>query len=172
MILFNSDRLNFYQLSEQYFEEFCQMDMDPDVMEFYTSRPHGTREAALQSFKRYQDYMKNFPQLGGFMAFAKESNLFIGLGVLIHLELNPANDRYEVGYRLPKYAWGQGYASEICKTLINYGFEALKFDEIYGTTNPSHLVSQKVLMKCGLQNIGSTPNYGGSTLFKISRPEN
>ncbi len=169
MLLFSSQRLDFYKLSEQYLEDFCQMDMDPEVMEFYTSRPHGTREDALKSFERYRLYMEKCPTLGGFMAFSKETKEFIGLGVLIHLELNHSNKDHEVGYRLPKNAWGQGYATEICKTLIQYGFETLKFKEIFGTTNPEHVVSQKVLLKCGLKKIGSSPNYGGSTLFKVSK---
>lgn len=169
MLLFTSQRLNFYKLTDQYLEEFCQMDMDPEVMEFYTSRPHGTREAALKSFERYQEYMEKFPLLGGFVAISKDTKEFIGLGVLIHLELNPENDQHEVGYRLPKKSWGKGHATEICKTLIQYGFETLKFEEILGTTHPDHKVSQKVLMKCGLSLIGSSPNYGGSTVFKISK---
>ena len=50
--------------------------------------------------------MKKGPTLGGFIAFSKETKEFIGLGVLIHLELNHSNKDYEVGYRLPKKAWG------------------------------------------------------------------
>lgn len=171
MILFSSERLNFYKLSDQYLEEFCEMDMDPEVMEFYTSRPHGTREDALKSFQRYKDYMENFPALGGFMAFSKTTNDFIGLGVLIHLELNPQNDSHEVGYRLPKRAWGHGYATEISNRIIKYAFETLNFKEILGTTHPDHIVSQKVLMKCGLKKIGTSTNYGGSVIFKILKEE-
>lgn len=148
-------------------EEFCAMDMDPEVMEFYTSRPHGTREAAEVSYARYKDYQSKFPRLGGFMVFDKLTNNFVGLGVLIHLELNPENDKHEVGYRLPVNQWRKGYATEICKRLIRYGFEDLNFSEIYGTTHPEHFVSQKVLLKCGLQKVGSSTNYGGSTVFKL-----
>lgn len=169
MVLFSSQRLNFHKLTDQYIEEFCAMDMDAEVMEFYTSRPHGTREDALKSYARYMEYQSKHPELGGFMVFDKLTNDFVGLGVLIHLELNPENGKHEVGYRLPKNKWGQGYATEICKRLIRYGFEDLNYNEIFGTTHPQHFVSQKVLLKCGLHKVGSSTNYGGSTIFKIDR---
>lgn len=169
MILFSSLRLNYSRLTEKHLEDFVAMDMDPKVMEFYTSRPHGKREDALKSFQRYMEYMAKFPKLGGFIAHSRESGEFVGLGVLIHLELNPAETRYEVGYRLPQKSWGQGFATEMCNRILEYGFNDLKLDEIYGTTNPSHVVSQKILLKCGLKEIGSSTNYGGSTVFKIIR---
>lgn len=168
-ILFESDRLYFTKLSIDDFEYFCEMDLDPKVMKFYTSRPHGTIEAAQESFQRYIDYQVSFPRLGGFLAFNKQTNEFVGLGVLIHLELNPLNNQYEVGYRLPVRSWNQGYATEMCKRLITYGFQVLGFEEIHGTTHPDHKISQKVLLKCGLKEIGSSSNYGGSTVFCIQR---
>ena len=167
--LFSSERLDYYKLDSEHFEDFCAMDMDADVMKFYTNRPHGTREYAQASFQRYDDYMSKHPYLGGFVAFSKDDRRFVGLGVLIHLELNPSNKDYEVGYRLPKSSWGHGYATEICNALIDYGFNTLGFNEILGTTNPEHIVSQKVLLKCGLVKIGSSSNYGGSTVFKITK---
>lgn len=167
--LLTSQRLNFFALTKEHIEEFCQMDMDSEVMKHYTSRPHGTRDQAIQSFNRYMDYMKLHPKLGGFMAFKKETNEFVGLGVLIHLELNPKNKAHEVGYRLPVHMWGKGYATEIAKTLIDYGFNELNFTEILGTTNPDNKTSEKVLLKCGLKFIGRIDNYGGSNSFKITK---
>jgi RimJ/RimL family protein N-acetyltransferase len=170
MILFSSDRLDFYKMTTGHFEEFCEMDMDSKVMEFYTSRAHGTRENALASFKRYEEYQALFPELGGFMVYSKGTQEFVGLGVLIHLELNPKSLGYEVGYRLPVRSWGKGFATEICQRLIQYGFETLGFSEIFGTTHPDHVVSQKILMKCGLEKLGASSNYGGSTIFNLKRP--
>lgn len=162
-----SERLVFERLCPDHFNEFAAMDMDDEVMKFYHS-PHGTLEQARENFERYLTYMDQFPEVGVFAAFCKDKNQFIGLGVLIHLELNPNHQAYEVGYRLPKKSWGKGYATEICKALIRYGFSELKLQEIFGTTHPDHLVSKKVLQKCGLNRIGTSKSYGGSALFRIS----
>lgn len=145
------------------------MELDPEVMKYYTSRPTGKLEHAQMSFDRYMEYMNKHPELGAFMAFSRISNEFVGLGVLMHLALDPNESRYEVGYRLPTRSWGQGFATEIARTLIHYGFETLNFKEIFGTTNPANSISEKVLMKCGLVKIGTTPQYGGSNLFKIEK---
>lgn len=171
MLVFSSTRLDFFMLSEQYLEEFCQMDMDAEVMKFYTSRPHGTREQAVASFDRYKVYMEKFPKLGGFMAFTKDTKEFVGLGVFIHLELNPENNKYELGYRLPTHQWSKGYATEIANRLLEYGFHDLGMTEIYGTINPENIVSGKVLLKIGMKEVGYSTNYGGSTVFKISRED-
>ncbi len=169
MIILQSKRLNFYKLSQNTFEELCQMELDPEVMKYYTSRPTGKREYAVNSFNRYMEYMDLHPKLGAFMAFTKDSEEFVGLGVLMHLALDPNENRYEVGYRLPTKNWGKGFATEIANALLNYGFETLGLTEIYGTTNPENSISERVLTKCGLKKIGTTPEYGGSNLFKITK---
>jgi len=171
-MIFESPRLKFFLLTEEYFNDFLGMELDSEVMKFYTNRPHGTLEAAQKSFKIYQDYMAKFPHLGGFVALSKETNEFIGLGVFIHLELNHASNKYELGYRLPTKSWGKGYATEIAQRLLEYGIDNLQLDEIYGTTNPAHIVSQKVLLKIGMQFIGSSDNYGGSKVFKFQNSQN
>jgi hypothetical protein len=77
MISLQSERLNFYKLSQNSFEDLCQMELDPEVMKHYTSRPNGKREYAMNSFNRYMEYKEKCglikigttPQHGG-------SNLF------------------------------------------------------------------------------------------------
>ncbi len=162
-----STRLNYYSLSQKYFEEFCQMDMDPKVMRYYRSRAHGTKEDALKTFNRYIEYMKEYPDLGGFMVFEKITREFVGLVVIIHLELNPHNHGYEIGYRLAKHKWNRGYATEMARAMLNYGFGSLGLSEIFETTNPENIASEKVLLKCGFHKVGTSAHYGGSHLFKI-----
>lgn len=171
MIKLTSERFHFIPLTGDHFDHFAALEMDDEVMEFYTSRPHGTIEEARQSFDRYMKYQTQVPELGGWAVSAKDNMEFVGLGVLIHLELNPLNTFHEVGYRLPKSAWGKGIATEICKTLLDYGFNELGFTEIKGTTHPDHKVSQKVLLKCGMKEVGSVSNYGGATMFRVLKEE-
>lgn len=142
------------------------MEMDPEVMKFYDSRPHGTLEAAEAIFNKYLAYMSQFPDRGGYAVYHNDTKEFVGLGVLIHLELNPLETKHEVGYRLPVKQWGKGYATEICQALLKYGFQTLGLSVIMGTT---HLASQRVLEKSGLIKVGTSPHYGGSVLFKVEK---
>jgi len=65
----------------------------------------------------------------------------------------------EVGYMLLPDFWGQGYATEICTRLLRFAFEHTSLDEIKAVTDPSDLVSQRVLQKCGLSAEGTRRAY-------------
>lgn len=162
-----TNRLTLEHLQEKHFPFFHPLDMDPEVMKFIRKEASSV-EAARISFDRLLNYNKTFPGYGAFAVTEKASSEFIGLGVLIHIELKPENEKYEVGYRLARSAWGKGFATEIAKRLIAYGFEDLGLSEIYGTTHPNHVVSQKTLMKAGLERIGDAPYYNGSAFFRIT----
>jgi RimJ/RimL family protein N-acetyltransferase len=152
-------------MSETYFEGFKTLDMDPEVMKFIRE-PSADETVVKERFQRLQNYMKNNSGFGGFAAVEKSSGNMIGLGFLIHIEMN-LEYGFEVGYRLMKSAWGKGYATELSKELIRYGFHDKKLPEIFGTTNPEHKVSQNTLKKAGMVEIGTAPYHNGSTLFKI-----
>jgi [ribosomal protein S5]-alanine N-acetyltransferase len=162
-----SDHLIYEVLSEIHFEHFKKLDMDPEVMKYYKRISTTTMEARA-AFMKYIDYREKFPELGAWAVFTKEKQ-FIGLGVIIHLEAKPENKDMEFGYRLAREAWGKGHATEIAKALVEYGFKSLNLSDIYGTTNPDNIVSQKVLMKAGLTYIGEAPFYEGCKLFKLAR---
>jgi [ribosomal protein S5]-alanine N-acetyltransferase len=161
----DTERLFLEPMSEKYFNGFASMDMDADVMKFIR-KPTMSEAEARERFNRLQNYMKNHQGFGGFAVVEKLTEEMIGIGFLIHIEMNPEYG-YEVGYRFMKSAWGKGYATEVSRALIDYGFREKKLTEIFGTTNPEHKVSQKTLMKAGLIEIGAGSYHGGCAMFKI-----
>lgn len=165
-----SERLYFELLDEKHFEYFCTQEMDAEVMK-YIRMPSGSQNNVRSKFDGYIAYMIANPNLGVWTAFRKSDNKPVGLVVLFHLEMKPEHGKYEVGYRLEKASWGQGYATEITHALLEYGFNELGLIEIYGTTHPDNVVSQKVLMKAGMKDLGLTPLRGGSRFFCIKRDE-
>jgi RimJ/RimL family protein N-acetyltransferase len=61
--------------------------------------------------------------------------------------------------------------------VIDYGFRTLGLETIRAYTDPDNAASQKVLLRCGLQNVGEIkllkPTHHGerrAPLFRISRP--
>jgi RimJ/RimL family protein N-acetyltransferase len=58
--------------------------------------------------------------------------------------------RIELGYRLKRVYWGQGYATEVAKELIAKGFAELGVDEVFAVTMKTNLGSQAVMRKAGL----------------------
>ncbi|MGZ4680745.1 MAG: GNAT family N-acetyltransferase [Ilumatobacteraceae bacterium] len=57
----------------------------------------------------------------------------------------------ELGYRLRRDAWGQGYASEGSRALIDKGFNELGVERVYAETMAVNVGSRRVMEKVGLR---------------------
>lgn len=57
----------------------------------------------------------------------------------------------ELGYRLRRDAWGQGYASEGSRALIDKGFNELGVERVYAETMAVNIGSRRVMEKVGLR---------------------
>lgn len=78
----------------------------------------------------------------------------------------------EVGYFLKPSAWGQGYATEICKRLLQFAFQEVSLHEVVASVDDDNVVSKKVLEKSGLIDRGRTRSYGkDSPIYRITRDE-
>jgi ribosomal-protein-alanine N-acetyltransferase len=61
----------------------------------------------------------------------------------------------EVGYVLLPAYWNLGYASEIVRALLAFGFGRLSLHRVYGKCDELNLASARVLEKCGLRYEGT-----------------
>ena len=78
----------------------------------------------------------------------------------------------EVGYFLKRSAWGQGYATEVCKRMLQFAFQDVSLEEVVASVNTNNVASKNVLKKSGLSFWGRTQCWGeDSPLFKITRDE-
>ncbi len=94
----------------------------------------------------------------GFTYFAieiLESGDFIGMIGLAfqeyQSEFTPAID---VGWRLKKAAWGQGYATEGAKRCLEYGLKELQIDKIIAVCTIANDKSESVMKKIGMTKMG------------------
>jgi RimJ/RimL family protein N-acetyltransferase len=60
----------------------------------------------------------------------------------------------EIGYWLGVPFWGNGYATEVARALIDYAFDARGYEALYAGARVSNPASRRVLEKCGFQWIG------------------
>jgi RimJ/RimL family protein N-acetyltransferase len=78
----------------------------------------------------------------------------------------------EVGFFFKPSAWGRGYATEVCKRLLQFAFQELPINEIVASVDDRNIASQKALKKSGLINRGRTRSYGkDSPIYRITRDE-
>ena len=160
-----SERLYLREFEELDLDLLYYLDSDPAVMEFI-----GSPKTIPESLERYQEAKLKYQQgdgLGKWMAIEKETGKSIGWYVLNNLD---NTDLIEVGYRLHQSFWGKGYATEMTKVLIKYGFQQIGLDRIAGVTHQDNEASKKVLLKAGLKYIGISHYYNlDVTYFEIDK---
>lgn len=76
----------------------------------------------------------------------------------------------EVGWHLHPDAWGNGYATEAARGLLDHAWEG-GLDEVFAVTYPENTVSQAVCRRLGMTHLGSTDRYYDLTceLFRVTR---
>jgi RimJ/RimL family protein N-acetyltransferase len=61
------------------------------------------------------------------------------------------SDHPELGYWLGAPHWGNGYATEAARALVDYCFGELGYDELLAGARVANPASRRVLEKCGFQ---------------------
>ena len=64
----------------------------------------------------------------------------------------PFDDGIEVGWRLSKAHWGEGYATEAGLVSLKFAFNTLELQEVVSITSLINRPSQKVMEKLGMVN--------------------
>lgn len=78
---------------------------------------------------------------------------FLGL---TFIEIDPhLMSTAEIGYILLPEFWKNGYASEILRALLSFGFGTLALHRVYGKCDDLNLASAHVMEKCGLRYEGT-----------------
>jgi RimJ/RimL family protein N-acetyltransferase len=73
---------------------------------------------------------------------------FTGLGVPeFEAHFTPA---VEIGWRLARSAWGNGYATEAARAALTFGFEDVGLDEIVSFTTAANWRSRRVMERVGM----------------------
>lgn len=109
--------------------------------------------AALQS--RIRDWEEH--GFGMWAVIERATGHLIGHGGLQHLEQTGA---VELGYYLGRPAWGKGYATELGRAALEYGFSRLRLPEIVAVVRHENHASQRVLTKLGFRYSHDARHYG------------
>ena len=113
-------------------------------------------------------------------AHHRASGVFIGWFALFDDGLADELRTAEIGYRLNREAWGQGYATEGVRALIEAAFDSLGFDRVRSETMAVNKASRRVLEKAGLRHIKTVfPNHAllipgaeqGEVIYEIRKTE-
>jgi RimJ/RimL family protein N-acetyltransferase len=143
----HTPRLTLTPLADEHLELEYELDSDPEVMRYLTGRAATRAEVSRAHARR----MATAPGFGFWMGFAGED--FVGWWLL-----RPPNGpdqpdvegEAELGYRLLRRQWRQGYAREGSLAMIRYGFEVLGLDRIFAQTMAVNAPSRATMASAGL----------------------
>ena len=128
---------------------FVAMSADPAVME--TLGGVLSEAEALGYVERSQNGIRWFGY-GRWVVERREDGAFIGVVGLMPIYWRlPLPAGFEMGWRLVRDVWGQGYASEAAKAAIADGFERGGLTEVFAFTSLPNLRSQAVMARIGMQ---------------------
>jgi RimJ/RimL family protein N-acetyltransferase len=152
------------------FEPFYHINSDPETNLF---NPYGPMdlEIAQSVYHSILQHWKDH-QFGIWKIYeASHPNDVIGFGGISFKNYNTVK-LLNLGFRFDTRAWGKGYATELGQRAIQFGFETLKHQEIFGLVRPTHKASINVLEKCGMtafDTLEDVPNQAPSIVYKIAQ---
>ena len=120
----------------------------PEVMEFSLSGPINRTTVA----KKIQTFEAHW-QTWGFGQCAvvhKTDQKVIGYCGLIHFSDIDGKAEDEIGYRLNRSYWGQGYATEAAQAIQAYGFTVVGLNRMVSMIDHNNVRSIRVAEKIGL----------------------
>jgi RimJ/RimL family protein N-acetyltransferase len=142
-----TDRLVLRAFTEHDVDHLYDLDGDRDVMWFLNGgEPTPREEVRSRIIPFILSFYDRYDGLGFWAAETRSAGDFLGW-----FHLRPTEDgSVDLGYRLRKAAWNQGYATEGSRALIRKCFTDLGVDRIVAHTMAVNQPSRRVMEKCGL----------------------
>jgi RimJ/RimL family protein N-acetyltransferase len=137
---------------------------DFEVMQ-YTGEGEAQTEEQVKEYLNFAIAYKKKHGMGFCLVFEKETGKFVGEAGLFHLLFDDTQPEIEVDYHLHKKFWGKGYATELAKALVRWGFQHVATNKLVSATYPDNIASQKVLKKAGFDFKGKKQLSDGTELF-------
>lgn len=143
-------RLVIRDLEETDVDGIFALDSDPQVLRFIGTPVMRDRSEAKEVIAMIRrQYREN--GIGRWAMEERTTGAFVGwTGLKLEKHLRPFH-YYDIGYRLLRTYWGQGYATESASACLRYGFEVLGYPEICAAAEAEHHASNHILKKIGMQ---------------------
>jgi RimJ/RimL family protein N-acetyltransferase len=141
-----TERLYLRPYEEGDLEDAVRILGDASTMSFYPEpfSREKVQKVVLNNIKTYQKH-----GYGMFAMIRKEDEVFMGdCGITVQ-NIDGVNE-FEIGYRIGKEFWGNGYAPEAAAAIRDYGFDVLQLKKLCSYMPSHHVQSRRVAEKTGM----------------------
>ncbi|MBI2522600.1 MAG: GNAT family N-acetyltransferase [Bdellovibrio sp.] len=122
---------------------------DPGINTFCAPGQYAYRDEAdldVKLAERLSLYQQD--GLGKFIIELQGSREFVGLCGVGPYQWDGQKIN-ELGYRLRRSYWGQGYATEVAQAVLSYVFREMKLPEVHAFADPKNSASLNIINKLG-----------------------
>lgn len=170
MTVFETERLVVRRLRPDDLDDFAALTGDPDITRYMDDgRPLSRERTALWIDVSEANYRTR--GYGCFAVTAKPEDRVIGFCGFAFPPDRPGV--VEIIYAFAPSCWGRGYATEVVRATVAFGFEGCGLTRIEATVDPANGASKRVLEKVGMTYQGRGENDDGSftDYYAIERAE-
>ena len=149
-VFLETERLVLRRFTTGDVDNLAGLDADPDVMRFVSGGIPTSREEIENDFlPAFLGYYQRYQAFGFWAAIEKSTGDFLGWFHFRPRE-GSAPGQVELGYRMRKSAWGNGYATEGSRALIRKGFTESGVQRVTAEAMAANAASRRVMEKAGL----------------------
>ena len=150
-VITETERLIIRGLLPTDIDEMLELHSDPEVHIFLGNNTITSKKKLLEIIDSVRQQYIDFG-VGRWAMINKKTGEFIGWTGLefVTKETNNHTNFYDLGYRLIKRFWGQGFATESAFASLDYAFDTLNIEQVYAMADCNNLGSNKILKKVGL----------------------
>ena len=161
-----TERLRLRLLTNDDFEEYAAIHMDPDITR-YTARFNMNRMDAW----RHMAMVLGHWVLRGYGMWGVEELETARLVGRVGFHNPDGWPAFELGWTIGKNWWGKGYATEAAKRCLQYAFEEMNREHVISLIDPENVNSIRVAERLG-EKLEGEAEVGGYRMlvYGISRP--
>ncbi len=150
--MIETDRLILRHWREDDMIPFAEINSDKEVMEYLP------KCLSLEETEQFYNRIVAEHKAYGYGLYAvetKNDGSFIGYVGFHHFDFDAEfSPGVEIGWRLAREHWNQGYATETAKACLDYARRNHLFNEIYSFTTVCNHRSERVMQKIGMERLG------------------
>ena len=172
--MLTTERLLLRQWRDDDVDDWAALNADPAVREFFDGVL--TREQALGSMNHFRDQLAA-RGWGWWAVEERATGRLAGMAGLDPVDEEVPFEGVEIGWRLARWAWGRGYATEAARAVVAYGFEVQGLPEILAIAAVGNVRSHAVMRKLGMvldrefDNPTEPAPLRRSVLYRLAAPQ-